>query len=100
MSKGKIEVTSFDEITVGDTPDLLDIIWTTETTGYQLASDIPYVVIMSTDFKILKAYNGEDLSATRANGVITVPNFQYEGSYSRYVYLTFNQTNVELKYYL
>lgn len=93
LSKGKIEETAIVNATIAQTGKAITITWAPATTGYQLATDVPYVVIMSTGGLALKAYSGEDLAKTRAAGTITVPNFEFEGSFDKYVYLMFRRAD-------
>lgn len=93
LSKGKIEETPIISASINATTKDITITWDTATTGYQLPSDVPYVVIMSTDNQILKAYNGDDLLTKRSDGEILITNFQQNGSYSKYVYLMFRRSD-------
>lgn len=93
LSKGKIEETPIVSASINATNKDITITWNTETTGYQLPSDIPYVVIMSVDNLLLKAYNGDDLLTKRSDGRIVIPNFQTVGSYDKYVYLMFRRND-------
>lgn len=93
LSKGKIEETPVLSASINATTKDITITWATATTGYQLPSDIPYVVVMSTDYQILKAYNGDDLLTKRSNGSIVIQNFQQDGTYNKYVYLMFRRND-------
>ena len=93
LSKGKIEETPIVSAEVNIATKTIKVIWNPANTGYQLSSDVPYVVIMTTDGEVLKAFNGADFAATRASGSITVPNFEYETSYDKYVYLMFKRAD-------
>lgn len=93
LSKGKIEETAITGGSIAQTGKAITVTWATATTGYQLATDVPYVVLMSTDGLVLKAYSGEDLGKTRASGTITVPNFQQDGNYNKYIYLMFRRAD-------
>lgn len=93
LSKGKIEVTPIRSAVVNGVSKDIVITWDTETSGYQLPSDIPYVVIMSSDGQVLKAYNGDDLLTRRSDGEIVIQNFQQNGSYSKWVYLMFRRND-------
>jgi len=93
LSKGKIEETPIVSATINAVSKDITITWNTATTGYQLASDVPYVVIMSIDYLVLKAYNGDDLSTKRSDGSITIPNFQQDGTYNKFVYLMFRRND-------
>ena len=93
LSKGKIEETAVLSTSVNAVSKDITIKWNTATTGYQLASDIPYVVIMSVQGETLKAYSGEDLSTSRSNGQIVIPNFQSLGSYDKFAYLMFRRND-------
>ena len=93
LSKGKIEETPIVSASINAVSKDITITWNTATTGYQLPSDIPYVVIMSIDNQVLKAYNGDDLLTKRNDGEIVIPNFQQNGSYSKYVYLMFRRND-------
>lgn len=93
LSKGKIEETPIQSASINATTKDITITWNTATTGYQLSSDIPYVVIMSTDYQVLKAYNGDDLLTRRSDGEIVIPNFQHDGTYNKFVYLMFKRND-------
>lgn len=93
LSKGKIEETAITGAEIAQTGKAITVTWPTATTGYQLSTDVPYVVLMSTDGLVLKAYSGEDLGKTRAAGTITVPNFQQDGNYNKCVYLMFRRAD-------
>ena len=93
LCKGKIEETPILTKSIEPARKSITLTWTLATTGYQLATDIPYVVLMTTDGLVLKAYSGEDLGKTRASGTITVPNFEYDGSYDKQVYLMFRRAD-------
>lgn len=93
LSKGKIEITPIlsAEINVGT--KAITVAWNTANTGYQLSTDIPYVVLLTSDGLVLKAYSGEDLGTTRAAGTITVPNFKHEAEFNKQVYLMFRRAD-------
>lgn len=93
LSKGKIEETAIKSATIAAVGKDITITWDTVTSGYQLSTDVPYVVIMSVDNMILKAYSGEDFARKRGDGTITVPNFQTVGSYDKQVYLMFKRAD-------
>lgn len=93
LSKGKIEETAILSSTINSANKDITITWETQTTGYQLPSDVPYVVVMSADYQILKAYNGNDLLTRRSDGEIVIPNFQQNGNYSKWVYLMFRRND-------
>lgn len=93
LSKGKIEETMAEEATINGTTKDITITWDTATTGYQLSSDIPYVVIMSMDNQVLKAFNGDDLLTKRSDGQIVIPNFVHNGSYDKNFYLMFRRND-------
>lgn len=93
LSKGKIEETPIQSASINATTKDITITWNTATTGYQLSSDIPYVVIMSIDYQVLKAYNGDDLLTKRSDGEIVIPNFQQDGTYNKFVYLMFRRND-------
>lgn len=93
LSKGKIEETPIHSASIGATTKDITIAWHTATTGYQLPSDIPYIVIMSVDGQVLKAYNGDDLLTNRSDGEILIPNFQHMGNYDKFVYLMFRRND-------
>lgn len=93
LSKGKIEETPIHSVSINATTKDITITWNKATSGYQLPSDIPYVVIMSIDNQILKAYNGDDLLSRRSDGEIVITNFQQSNSYSKYVYLMFRRND-------
>lgn len=93
LSKGKIEETPIASASINATTKDITITWNTATTGYQLASDVPYVVIMSIDNKVLKAYNGDDLLTKRSDGEIVISNFEQNGTYDKYVYLMFRRND-------
>lgn len=93
LSKGKIEETPVAEISINASNKDITITWDTSTTGYQLSSDIPYIVIMSMDYKVLKAYNGDDLLTRRSDGQIVITNFQQDSSYNKFVYLMFRRSD-------
>lgn len=93
LSKGKIEETPILSTSINATTKDITITWNTATTGYQLSSDIPYIVIMSVDGQVLKAYNGDDLLTKRSDGEIVIPNFQQDGTYNKFVYLMFRRND-------
>lgn len=93
LSKGKIEETPILAVSINPVTKDITITWNTATTGYQLPSDIPYVVIMSVDNQVLKAFNGDDLLTKRSDGEIVITNFQQNGSYGKYVYLMFRRND-------
>lgn len=93
LSKGKVEETPIVSASINATTKDITITWNASTTGYQLPSDIPYVVIMSIDNQLLKAYNGDDLLTKRSDGSIVIPNFQTVGSYDKFVYLMFRRND-------
>ncbi len=93
LSKGKIEETPIVSATINAGTKAITVTWNTATTGYQLSSDIPYVVLMSVDFKVLKAFNGDDLLTKRSDGEIVIPNFQQAGTYVKHVYLMFRRND-------
>lgn len=93
LSKGKIEETAVLSASINQANKDITITWNTATTGYQLPSDIPYVVIMSIDYQVLKAYNGDDLLTKRSDGSIVIPNFQQDGTYNKFVYLMFRRSD-------
>lgn len=93
LSKGKIEETPIVSATIDPASKAITLVWNTATIGYQLATDIPYIVLCSTGGEALKAYAGSDMNKTRALGTITVPNFEHEGSYDKYVYLMFRRAD-------
>lgn len=93
LSKGKIEETPMLSADINPGTKAIKVTWNPANTGYQLSTDVPYVVIMSTGGEVLKAFNGEDFAATRAAGTITVPNFEHEASYDKYVYLMFKRAD-------
>lgn len=93
LSKGKIEETPILSASINAVSKDITITWNTATTGYQLPSDIPYVVVMSLDGQILKAYNGDDLLTKRSNGSIVVPNFEHGSIYAKHVYLMFRRND-------
>lgn len=93
LSKGKIEETPVVSASINPATKDITITWNTATAGYQLPSDIPYVVIMSIDYQVLKAYNGDDLLTKRSDGSIVIPNFQQDGTYNKFVYLMFRRND-------
>lgn len=93
LSKGKIEDTPILAADINVNTKAITLTWNPANTGYQLSTDVPYVVIMSAGGAMLKAFNGEEYAATRAKGTITVPNFEFEASYDRYVYLMFKRAD-------
>lgn len=93
LSKGKIEETPIVSPSINATTKDIKITWNTATTGYQLPSDIPYVVVMSDNCEVLKAYNGDDLLTRRSDGEIVISNFEVGGSYAKYIYLMFRRTD-------
>lgn len=93
LSKGKIEETPILSADINPGTKAITVTWNPANTGYQLSTDVPYVVIMSTGGAMLKAFNGEDFAAKRAAGTITVPNFEFEASYDKYVYLMFKRAD-------
>lgn len=93
LSKGKIEDTAISSAEINPMTKAITIGWNTSNTGYQLSTDVPYVVLMTTDGEVLKAYSGDDLAVTRAAGAITVPSFAHETSYDKYVYLMFKRAD-------
>lgn len=93
LSKGKIEVTPVLSTSIVNSGKDLTITWNTATTGYQLPSDIPYVVLMSDDTNVLKAFNGEDLLVKRSDGTITIANFEIGGDGIAHVYLMFRRND-------
>lgn len=93
LSKGKIEETPILSASINATTKDMTITWDTATTGYQLPSDIPYVVIMSMDNEVLKAYNGDDLLTSRSDGEIVIQNFLHNGSYNKFAYLMFRRND-------
>lgn len=93
LSKGKIEETVITGQSIEPVRKVITLTWNTTTTGYQLATDIPYVVLMTADGLVLKAYSGEDLGKTRASGTISVPNFEHEAEYNKQVYLMFRRAD-------
>ena len=93
LSKGKIEETAIYDANINAATKAITVTWNTANTGYQLSSDVPYVVVMTTGGEVLKAYSGDDLAVTRAAGTITIPNFVYEASYDKYVYLMFKRAD-------
>jgi len=93
LSKGKIEEPIITNQSIAAVGKAITITWATATTGYQLATDIPYVVLMTSDGLVLKAYSGEDLGKTRASGTITVPNFEHEAEFNKQVYLMFRRAD-------
>lgn len=93
LSKGKIEETPILSASINATTKDITITWDPATSGYQLPSDVPYVVIMSTGFQVLKAYNGDDLLTRRSDGQILIPNFEHNGSYGKFVYLMFRRND-------
>lgn len=93
LSKGKIEETPIVSASINATTKDITITWNTATTGYQLPSDIPYVVIMSVGHDILKSYNGDDLLTRRSDGEIVIQNFLAVGTYAKNVYLMFRRND-------
>lgn len=93
LCKGKIEETPILSTDINSTTKAIKIEWNPANTGYQLSTDVPYVVLVSTGGEMLKAFNGEDFAAKRAAGTITVPNFEYDSSYDKYVYLMFKRAD-------
>lgn len=93
LSKGKIEETAIASADINQSSKAIAVTWATTTTGYQLSTDVPYIVLMSTDGNTLKAYSGEDLGKTRASGAMTVTNFEADGSFDKYVYLMFRRAD-------
>ena len=93
LSKGKIEEAPIVSASINAVNKDITITWDTATSGYQLSSDIPYVVIMSVDNVMLKAFNGDDLLSRRSDGEIVIPNFQTVGSYDKHVYLMFRRND-------
>ena len=93
LSKGKIEETIITDQSIAAVGKAITVTWATTTTGYQLSTDIPYVVLMSSDGLVLKAYSGEDLGKTRASGSITVPNFEHKAESYKQVYLMFRRAD-------
>lgn len=93
LSKGKIEETPIVSASINATTKDITITWNTATTGYQLPSDVPYVVVMSVDNEVLKAYNGDDLLTKRSNGSMVIPNFERVGNYDKSVYLMFRRND-------
>lgn len=93
LSKGKIEETAILSSALDGTGKNITITWGTSTTGYQLPSDIPYVVVMADEYKVLKAYNGEDLLVKRSDGQIVITNFQHSGNHPLHVYLMFRRND-------
>lgn len=93
LSKGKIEETPIQSASINAVTKDITITWDTATTGYQLSSDIPYVVIMSIDYQVLKAYNGDELLTRRSDGSIVIQNFLHDGTYNKFVYLMFRRND-------
>lgn len=93
LSKGKIEETAILSASYNSVLKKITITWGTATTGYQLPSDIPYVVVMSEEGKALKAYNGEDLLVKRSDGKMEVANFQNSEEFPLHVYLMFRRND-------
>lgn len=93
LSKGKIEETPILSGTYDSGVKKVTITWSTATTGYQLPSDIPYVVVMSEENKALKAYSGDDLLTKRSDGSMEVTNIPFSGDYPLYVYLMFKRND-------
>lgn len=93
LSKGKIEETAIVSTDIAQTGKAITVTWAITTTGYQLSTDVPYVVLLSSDGLVLKAYSGEDFGKTRASGTITVPNFEAGGNYNKQVYLMFRRAD-------
>lgn len=93
LSKGKIEETPILSASYESPLEKVTITWGTATTGYQLPTDIPYVVIMSDDDKVLRAYNGEDLLVKRSDGQIVITNIQNRVPSPLYVYLMFRRND-------
>lgn len=93
LSKGKIEETPILSASINAINKDITITWNTATTGYQLPSDIPYVVIMSIDYQVLKAYNGDDLLTKRSDGELIIQNFQVDGISAKYIYLMFRRND-------
>ena len=93
LSKGKIEETTIASKSMEPVRKSITITWSPTTTGYQLPTDIPYVVLMTADGLVLKAYSGEDFGKTRAAGTITVPNFEHEAEFNKQIYLMFKRAD-------
>ena len=93
LSKGKIEETPIVSAVWNSTGKKITLTWGTATTGYQLPSDIPYVVVMSENGEVLKAYNGEDLLVKRSNGQMEVTNIQNSEDFPLHVYLMFKRND-------
>lgn len=93
LSKGKIEETPILSSNYDSVGKKVTLTWSTATTGYQLPSDIPYVVIMTEDNTVLKAYNGEDLSVKRSDGQIEITNVQSSGAFPVNAYLMFRRND-------
>ena len=93
LSKGKIEVTPILAVDINQATKAITVSWTPANTGYQLSTDVPYVVLMTTDGLVLKAYSGTDFGKNRASGTITVPNFEHEAGYDKQVYLMFRRAD-------
>ena len=93
LSKGKIEETRILSSALDATGKNIIITWGTATTGYQLPSDIPYVVVMADESTVLKAYNGEDLLKKRSDGQIVITNFQHSQNFPLHVYLMFRRND-------
>ena len=93
LSKGKIEASPIVSGSINAVSKDITLTWDTATSGYQLPSDIPYVVVVSVDNLVLKAYNGDDLLTRRSDGEIVVPNFKHVGTYAKYVYLMFRRND-------
>lgn len=93
LSKGKIEETPILSAIWNSVAKKITITWSTATTGYQLPSDVPYVVVMCEDGKVLKAYNGDDLLKKRSNGNLEITNFHHSEEFPLYVYLMFKRND-------
>ena len=93
LSKGKIEETPIVSAVYNSAVKKVTLTWGTATTGYQLPSDIPYVVVMSENGEVLKAYNGEDLQVKRSNGQMDVTNIQNSEHFPLHVYLMFKRND-------
>lgn len=93
LSKGKIEETPILSAIWNSVAKKITVTWGTATTGYQLPSDVPYIVVMSEDSKVLKAFSGEDLLKKRSDGQIEIANFKHSEEFPLHVYLMFRRND-------
>lgn len=93
LSKGKIEETPIVAAEINTATKAITVVWNAASKGYQLNTDVPYIVLMTTGGEVLKAFNGEDINATRGAGNMTVANFVHNNSYDKYVYLMFKRAD-------